>query len=468
MVPRGLILAAPSSGAGKTTLTLALLRRLRSTGVAVGSFKIGPDFIDPSFHAVASGGPCRTLDPWGMRPRTRAAVMAATGRDADLVLGEGMMGLFDGAVGERGSTADVAAALDLPVVLVVDVGGQAASAGALVRGFASHRDDVRIAGVVFNRVGSAAHAATLCDAMVPLGVPVFGSVPWSAALSLPERHLGLVPAAENLELDRFLDEAAALVAAHVDIAALRHIATPLAAGRWSDDAGPDGPGDMDGSARIPVPPPGQRIAVARDTAFCFVYEHVLDGWRAAGAEVAPFSPLAGDTPSTDADAVFLPGGYPELHAGTIAANRPFLEGLRHAAARGAAVYGECGGYMVLGQGLVDARGHRHAMAGLLAVETSFAQPRVYIGYRTLTLLAGSPLAARGATFTGHEFHFSSIVGPERAAGDRALFVAASADGQAIGDLGAVRGRVCGSFAHLIDRAPTEHGPPAGRGGRILP
>lgn len=443
---RGLVVAAPASGSGKTTLTLALLRHLRDAGVRVASLKVGPDYIDPAFHAAASGRPCFNLDPWAMRAPTIAAVLAAASRDTELVIAEGVMGLFDGATAHEGSTADVAAATGWPVLLVVDAGAMAASAAAVVQGFASFRRDVEVAGVVFNRVGSDRHAELLVEACARTGRPVLGCLRRDAALALPDRHLGLVQASEHPHLERFLEHAAHRVATSIDIDALmklpRH-ARPEAAVPVPQGARPPGP----------LPVLGQRIAVACDRAFAFAYPLVLEGWRRAGAEVSTFSPLADEAPALHADAVYLPGGYPELHAARIAAARRFRSGLRAAAVRGAAVYGECGGYMVLGESLVDAEGQAHAMAGLLPVSTTFAERRLTLGYRSALTLAGGPLGTEGAPFRGHEFHYARVLREE---GAEALFRCVDARGRDLGPAGRRVATVMGSFVHLVDRMDAAH------------
>ena len=433
----GLIVAAPASASGKTTVTLALLRALRRAGVAAGSFKVGPDYIDPAFHVAASGRACPNLDPWAMRPETIARLLGALQGGADLILGEGVMGLFDGATDGTGSTADVAALTGWPVLLVIDVRGQAASAAALLRGFAGHRADVRIAGVLFNRVGGRTHAEILHRAVAPLGIPVLGCLPRTDEFALPERHLGLVQAGERADLAGFLDRAADRVARHVDLNALQALATPM---RLSLDGA--------AGAGAAVPPLGQRIAVAGDAAFSFAYPTLLEDWRGAGAELSVFSPLADEAPVTDADAVYLPGGYPELHAGRLAGNRTFLAGLRQAAARGATIFGECGGYMMLGTGLVDAEGRHHAMAGLLPLEASFADRRLHLGYRQARLAEACALGKPGQAFRGHEFHYASIL--DEGNGEP-LFECRDATGRALGTSGRRRGTVFGSFVHLIDR-----------------
>ncbi|MFN3077971.1 MAG: cobyrinate a,c-diamide synthase, partial [Alphaproteobacteria bacterium] len=436
--PHGLIVAAPSSGSGKTVFTLGLLRHLARSGIAVASAKVGPDYLDPAFHEAATGQVCLNLDTWAMRGRTVTAGVHHLSRMAPLVVAEGVMGLFDGAVGVAetiadGSTASLARVTGWPVVLVVDVRGQAASAAAVVRGFATHSTGVVIAGVVFNRVGGPRHEAVLrqaCAAHSP-ELPILGCLPAGGELALPSRHLGLVQAREHPALERFLDTAAETIATHVDIPTL------LALTRQTREGGEDGSGEH---TLQPLPPLGQRIAVARDDAFAFSYPAVLEGWRAQGAAVTLFSPLAGQPPPSESDAVYLPGGYPELHAGRLAGNEDFLRGLRAAAARGAAVYGECGGYMVLGRALIDAEGVRHALAGLLPVVTSFSNRRLHLGYRDAVVTTSGPLGVAGTRYRGHEFHYATLVAEETETGSP-LFAITDAMGTSLGRIGHVAGSV---------------------------
>ena len=433
----GLIIAAPSSGSGKTTVTLGLLRLLRDRGVMVGPAKVGPDYIDPAFHSAASGRTCLNIDTWAMRPQSLARLFARVADGTDLVVAEGVMGLFDGAPRGGGSTADLAATTGWPIVLVVDVRGMGASVGALVRGFLTHRSDLQFGGLILNRIGGPGHEALLRDSCSEFGLPIFGALPRDDSLGVPSRHLGLIQAGEHRDLDSFLERAAAAIEARVDVDAL------CAAARGASGiAGATGPSGF-------VPPLGQRIAVARDEAFAFCYPHLLEDWRLAGASLSFFSPLADQAPEPEADAVYLPGGYPELHGERLAGNRAFLDGLRAAARRGATLYGECGGFMVLGQCLTDGEGRGHVMAGLLPVETSFSEPRRMLGYREARLLREGPLGPAGAQFRGHEFHFAQQVG--NGAG-QALFEAQDSQGRDLGTLGAVDGTVLGSFIHLIDRA----------------
>jgi cobyrinic acid a,c-diamide synthase len=433
----GLLVAAPRSGSGKTTVTLALLRAFARQGVRVRGAKCGPDYIDPAFHAAATGWPSLNLDGWAMAPGLLAHLAAATARDADLVVAEGLMGLFDGVAarepGRSGSSADVAAALGWPVLLVLDVSGQSQSAGAVARGFATHDPRVRVGGVVLNRVGSDRHARLARGAVEGAGLPVLGVWPREAAAPLPERHLGLVQAEETSALDGLLDGLAAAAARHLDLDAIRAMARPTMA--VSANAG-------FGAA---LPPPAQRIALARDAAFSFVYPHLTAGWRAAGAEIVAFSPLADEAPPADCGACWLPGGYPELHAGRLAANARFLDGLR-TFARTRPVHGECGGHMALGRTLEDADGTVHAMAGLLGHATSFARRRLHLGYRRARLLADGPLGPAGTVLRGHEFHYASVADP----GDDPPFAdVEDATGAPHGDRGGRRGLVSGSFFHAI-------------------
>ncbi|MGI9481628.1 MAG: cobyrinate a,c-diamide synthase [Hyphomicrobiales bacterium] len=423
--PRGLVVAAPSSGSGKTLITLGLLRALRHKGVAVSAAKAGPDYIDPRFHEAAVGAPCINLDPWAMRPEfIRELASSSTG----LFVAEGVMGLFDGTETGEGSTADLAAHLNLPVVTVMDVQRQAQTVAAVLAGLMNHRKECRIVGVIFNRVGTPRHAALLEAAVKPLGIPVLGSIANDRNLEVPSRHLGLVQASEHPQIEGFLEHAATVVTGSIDLEALCALAEPI--------------GDAGNVARLQ--PLGQRIAIARDQAFAFAYQHVLDGWQKTGAEILPFSPLADEAPDTSADAIYLPGGYPELHGGKIAANGNFLKGLRDAAQAGTLIYGECGGYMVLGDGLTDADGARHQMAGLLKVETSFAKRKLHLGYRELKHENALPLPSR---LRGHEFHYSTLL--HQGAGEP-LFTAHDAAGRELGAMGLRRANVMGSYAHIID------------------
>ena len=424
----GFLVAAPHSGSGKTIVTLGLLRALRERGMRVRSAKIGPDYIDPAFHAAATGQACVNLDPWAMRGGLIGHLMHRQAVDSDIVVCEAMMGLFDGAADGTGSAGDFAARYDVPTVLVVDASRMSHSIAALVQGYVRFRSDVRVAGVILNRVGSTRHAEMLKAALAPSGVAVLGIVPSDAALALPSRHLGLVQAGEHGALDDFIGQAARIMGDACDIDALA--ALPLSTSACDVR---------------PVVPLGQRIAVARDEAFAFSYPHLLAGWADQGAELHVFSPLNDEGPDPACDAVYLPGGYPELHAGRLSAASRFKAGMAEAQARDAVIFGECGGYMVLGDALTDADGTAHPMLGLLGLETSFAARKRHLGYRDIeTCEKGFPL---GTHLAAHEFHYSSVIREE----GEPLFAVRDAMGADLGLAGLRRGRVFGSFMHVIDR-----------------
>jgi len=434
MTAPALIIAAPRSGAGKTTVTLALLAGLRRRGLAVQAAKAGPDYIDPAFHAAATGRGSVNLDSWAMRPSLLNGLLGEAAATGDIVVIEGAMGLFDGIPGEPGRTgasADLAAHFGLPVLLVVDVSGQSQSAAALVRGFATHEPSVRIGGVVLNRVASDRHKRLVAGALETLQIPILGTVPRDETLSLPERHLGLVQAGEHGDLDARLEALADMAERCLDLDAVVKLA---ARPRLSPS-----------TAAPALPPPGMRIALAQDAAFTFLYPHVVQGWRRAGAEIVPFSPLADEAPPADCDACWLPGGYPELHAGPLAAAKDFRAGLASFATT-RPVHGECGGYMVLGEGLEDADGVRHAMTGLLGHATSFAQRKLHLGYRAARLLSDCALGKEGARLRGHEFHYASVI---EAGNDAPLAEIADGEGRDLGTAGGRRGLVTGTFFHAI-------------------
>jgi cobyrinic acid a,c-diamide synthase len=442
---RGLVIGAPSSGSGKTTLTMAMLAAWRRRGISVRAGKSGPDYIDPAFHQAATGAPSLNLDSWAMSAHQLAAVAAAAASSGEMLVIESAMGLFDGVPGEpgrSGSGADLAASLGLPVLLVLDVSGQFQTAAAVARGFVDHVPGVTVAGVLLNRVGSERHREGIARAIAAIGLPVLGAVPRDGRYALPERHLGLVQADEHPALREHLDRLADLAEAHLDLDAIAAVA------RAPVLAVPPDPAPL-------LAPPGQRIALAWDAAFSFVYTHHLQGWRRAGCEIRRFSPLADEPPPEDCDVCWLPGGYPELHAGALAGARRFKHRLRQFA-ESRPVHGECGGYMVLGTGLEDAAGVRHEMTGLLGHATSFARRRMHLGYRHARLLAHSPIGAAGTIVRGHEFHYASLVD---AGGDDKLAALTDARGRDLGQVGGRRGRVSGAFFHAIaaDRR-------AGRGG----
>jgi cobyrinic acid a,c-diamide synthase len=462
---RGLIVSAPRSSSGKTTVTLGLLGALRRQGIAVCAAKSGPDYIDPAFHAAATAGKGVNLDTWAMPPGLIDALVADAARDAELLVIEGAMGLFDGVPGtpgRSGAAADLAARLSLPVLLILDVSGQSQSAAAVAAGFAAFDPKVRLGGVVLNKLGSDRHRTLIADALAPLGIPVLGAIPRDETLVLPERHLGLVQASEHPDLAARLASFADMAARHLDLDAIAAMAAPLpeviacdaaqAAGSLPLKGGGSGWGSAGAQGRTApatatLRPPGQRIALAYDAAFSFVYAHVLDGWRREGAEIVPFSPLNDEPPPQSCDVCWLPGGYPELHAGQLAAARRFSEGVA-TFAQTRPVHGECGGYMALGQGLEDAKGVRHARAGLLSHATSFAKRKLHLGYRQARLLSDHPLGAAGDLVRGHEFHHATITDKGN---DDPFVEVTDAQGRPVAETGSRRGFISGTFFHAIAR-----------------
>ncbi len=438
--PRGWILGAPSSNTGKTLVAAALIRLMKRQGKSITPYKVGPDYIDPGFLSVAAARTCHNLDPWAMEPDRLDQLLGeqSGGQSGDFFLIEGVMGLFDGAISGEGSTADLAAAYNLPVILVINARGQGASVAALAQGFINHRADVNVAGVIFTQVGSTLHRTMLQDACETADIKVFGYLASDARFVLHERHLGLVQASERADLEFLLEQTADCLEKDLDMAALLE----SAARPKIESSSP--PLVM---PPIVMPPLGQHIAIAHDIAFGFSYSHIFEDWRAQGASISFFSPLDDQGPDKTCDAVYLPGGYPELHGGQLSSNQGFMAGLRQAAKRKAVIYGECGGYMVLGRGLVDRQGTRHAMAGLLDLETSFAEPKRHLGYRQISLKADCVLGRSGTEFRGHEFHYSSVLDEH---GERLLTVC-NALGQGQKHVGLIADNVMGSFMHLIDR-----------------
>ncbi|MBM3645841.1 MAG: cobyrinate a,c-diamide synthase [Alphaproteobacteria bacterium] len=429
--PPGLMISAPASGTGKTTVMLGLLRALVEDGLKVQPFKSGPDYIDPAFHRAATGRASFNLDTWAMSEELVAAI-ALQAHGADICVAEGSMGLYDGvATAGRtgfGSSAETARTMGWPVLLVLDVGGQAQSAAATALGFARYDEDLPFAGVILNRVASPRHERLTRLGMERAGLRVLGVLPRRGDLTLPERHLGLVQAVEHPNLEAAIADYAGFLRNHVDLPAIRAAARGRTPGR---------------AGALPAPP-AQRIALAQDAAFSFTYPHLLEGWRSAGAEITPFSPLADEPPDAAADLVWLPGGYPELHAGPLAAATRFHAGLRrHAQSK--AVHGECGGYMALGSALIDAKGQRHQMAGLLGLVTSYETRKFRLGYRRAVLHAAIPGHGPGSALRGHEFHYSTIVEQP----DAALATVTDADGNPVPETGSRRGHVTGTFFHLI-------------------
>jgi cobyrinic acid a,c-diamide synthase len=436
-VTRGLIISAPASGTGKTTLTLGLLTALRAKGIVVQPFKCGPDYIDPTFHSAAARRASFNLDSWAMPPMSLRAV-AGQASGADLSVAEGAMGLFDGVAnaGEtgNGASADIAALMGWPVVLVLNVAGQAQSAAATALGFSQMRPDVRVAGVVLNNVASPRHEALVRHGMNQVGIRVFGALPKRPEITLPERHLGLVQAIENPNLTAHLTRLGDFIAAHLDLEALL-------------EAADQSPFISSPETVVTLPPPGMRIALAKDEAFSFIYPHLLQAWYRAGATILPFSPLTDEGPDPSADCAWLPGGYPELHAGRLASAQNFRKKLL-LFGQIKPVHGECGGYMALGAALLDKAGVSHPMVGLLGLVTSYQNRKMHLGYRRAQLLRNAAGLQTGQILRGHEFHYSTVISQP----DAPLANVYDATGEPTPETGSVRGHVTGSYFHMIGPA----------------
>ena len=438
---RRLTIAAPASGCGKTTITLALLAALRRRGLAVAPFKVGPDFIDPGHHARASGRTSRNLDGWMCGEQWVRQTFDQGCDGAELALIEGVMGLFDGAAGdsEVGSSAEVAKWLGSPVVLVIDARAQARSAAAVLQGFARFDPQLQVAGVIFNRVGSPGHVEMLRSAVasVPGLPPVLGCLPRSEELALPERHLGLVTAEDAGRDDAFFARLADWVENHVDLDQLLSL-PPLTQG---------GGGGFLAPRQIPLAPPVQkgedsrvRIGIARDAAFCFYYPDNLELLAAAGAELVYFSPLTDEQLPAAIDGLYLGGGYPELHAAKLAANAGLRQDIQVAATAGLPIYAECGGFMYLSEA-IDAQ----PMVGVFPAKARMLPRRRALGYREVTLCAASLLGPAGTVARGHEFHYSEMELPETVP---RCYRLTRRQGEPAGEEGYRIGNVLGSYVHL--------------------
>jgi cobyrinic acid a,c-diamide synthase len=401
VIPRVLI-AGTSSGAGKTSVACGLIGALRARGLRVQGFKVGPDYIDPSYHALASGRAGRNLDAFLSGPELIAPLVRHGGAGADVAVIEGVMGMFDGASGrgELASTAHVAKLLDAPVVLVLDASAMARSAAAIVHGFLTFDPDVRLAGVIFNRVGSEHHEQLLREALEPLGVPVLGALRRDERVAAPERHLGLVPAGEREGRARTgLAALAELVAAQVDLDAVERLAR----------AAPAAPGPAWDPAPGGAPAAGARIAIARGPAFSFHYEESLELLRAAGAELLAFDPLRDEALPAGAGALLLAGGFPETFGAELAANAPLRAQVAAFAASGRPVLAECGGLLYLCEELDG-----HAMCGALPLRGRMGE-RLTLGYREAEAAHATAWLDAGERVRGHEFHYSRVEPVEGAA-----------------------------------------------------
>lgn len=402
---KSIIIAAPMSGSGKTTITLGLMECLKRRGLRVAPFKVGPDFIDPGYHRLVTGRPSINLDAWMCDADFVRQIFDYYSVNADIAIIEGVMGLFDGISGrsDEGSTAQIARLTGAPVVLVLDAKGFARSAAAMVKGFAEFDPEVRVAGVIFNNVASETHARLLRES-VESSLPhvrVLGCVPREDQLSIPSRHLGLFTIEENPLSADFLDHLVDVVRAFIDLGMFWAAATPTETVRLPEPS------------RLRRKPAKKtvRIGVARDAAFCFVYENNLRLLAEAGAELVEFSPLADASLPADLGGLYLPGGYPEVFADILAANTSMMAEIKAAIEAGTPVYAECGGFIYLSEGVtaVDLEPDKlHRFVGIFPIATRMLSRRKALGYREVEIRADSPIGRKGEIARGHEFHYSEM------------------------------------------------------------
>ena len=425
----GLTISAPSSGSGKTTFTLGLLRVFKNKGLKVQPYKNGPDYIDPTFHEFASGRQSYNLDTWGMNEgMVKNNIHIA--QSADLIINEGSMGLYDGvsykgAMG-YGSTAEIAKKFGWPIILVIDTSGQAQSAGATAMGFLKYQN-IPFGGVILNNVASLRHERLVKIGMKNSGVRVLGSLPRQKEISMPERHLGLVQVNEQEQLEEKIETFANLVENNTEVLEIYKLARnrsfPIKKNKQSK-------------------PPGQRIAVAKDEAFSFIYPHVINEWKEQGAEIINFSPLNNESPEKNADFIWFPGGYPELHLKKISNAHNTKKSLKKLSKK-VRIHGECGGYMVLGKGIVDQKGKFHEMFGLLGLVTSFEKKKLHLGYRLAKPKYNS--INKSKSLRGHEFHYSTILEQP----DNELYEVFDANNIKVNETGSFRNKVSGTFFHYL-------------------
>ena len=429
-----LIIAASKSGSGKTTLALGLMRALTRRGLRVAAVKCGPDYIDPAFHGAATRRQSYNIDSWAMSEKLVASIAHQATYDADILIAEGAMGLFDGApngLSGTGSSADIAKLMDWPVLLIHDVSGQAQTSAAVISGLASYDSQLNVLGVILNRIGSERHYGLVASAIEKLNIPLLGAFPRDEAYKIPERHLGLIQAHEINDLDQRLNALSDLVESRIDI---DRLLSKLSASSTT----------LPQQQAYKVTPPAQRIAIARDDAFSFFYPHLASAWRKAGADLIFFSPLADEAVPEACDLCWLPGGYPELHAEKLSHASKFKASIC-SFAESKPVHGECGGYMVLGDVLTEASGVSFQMLGLINLHTSFHKRKLHLGYRRAKLTQDHCLGAASTSIRGHEFHYATI---EQEIGTPFVLVS-DAYSNIETPAGLRSGNVSGSFFHFI-------------------
>lgn len=432
-IPR-LVIAATQSGSGKTTLVTGILAAFRAQGLRVQSYKVGPDYIDPGYHALASGLPAHNLDTWLMSPERLKEIFARTAKDADLALIEGVMGLYDGGRKGVSSTAEIAKLLDAPVLLVVDAKSMGDSAAAIALGFRCYDLEVKLAGVLLNRLGSDTHETMIREAMAKIDMPVLGAMRRDDSLKMPERHLGLLPVEENEE-SGVVKKMGEKAAQSVDLAAIRELAAAAPPLALSEKP-------RFGARRVA---PKVRLAVARDEAFSFYYPESLEVLESFGAEILFFSPLK-DAVLPEVDGILLGGGFPEMFAEELMANVSMRGSLREAGEAGVPIYAECGGYMYLMEKLVAFDGRSYEMVGLIPSAVQMNRRLQMVGYVEAELCTDAVLGPKGRKLRGHEFHFSTETASEESA-QRAFIFTRMRNGARYA-AGYANGTLLGSYLHL--------------------
>ena len=425
---KAIMLGAVSSGCGKTTITLGLIAALRARGLKVQAFKVGPDYIDTSYHAIASGRPSHNLDNWLVPSVKLRALFESSIGDADIAIVEGVMGLYDGGRLGISSTAEIAKLLDVPIALVIDAKSIGASAAAIALGFRAFDCDVEIAGVILNRLGSSTHQSMIEDALSSIGMKCFGGLRRDQTLAIPERHLGLLQSIEN-ETSELIDRLRAAVETQLDLDALLDVAAPI----------------YPKSGEIKKPRHSCKIGIARDEAFSFYYPASLAELEQRGAELIEFSPLH-DERLPQVDGLILGGGYPEMFASQLESNATMREDIRRAAADGMPICAECGGYMYLMRELIDFDGRAHEMCGVISSRAAMNDRLQMVGYVAAELLGDCSIGRRGERVHAHEFHFSSVIEDDPTV--ERLFRCTRLRTGAKYDAGIVKGNVVGSYLHL--------------------
>lgn len=439
---KGFIISALNSDSGKTVITAALINLLQKKGYKIGSFKVGPDYIDPMFHQKITQNTCFNIDLWAM-PRTRVqATIKYLLQNNDWVIGEGVMGLFDGSQSIGFSTAHVATLMNMPVILIVNCHRLAETILPIIQGVLDQQKQFKVIGIILNQVGSERHAQILLKSLQAINVPILGYLPRLEDFVFPHRHLGLHQPTNINDFHKKIDDVSHLLARYLNLDLLIKIIEKNSLTKNNL------------AQTIPYPNTslpilGQRIAVAFDNAFSFVYPTLLESWRLAGAEIFLFSPLANQQPASHVDAVYLPGGYPELYLKEISQNTSFLNALKKLSTHSSTtIYGECGGFMVMGQSIEDEAGNLWPMAGLFDLVTSMKHKKLVLGYRKVETLQETVFGQKGCYYRGHEFHYARST---NSSSDQPLFKMMDSQGDLLENVGLQRKNTLGSFIHLIDK-----------------